>query len=92
MIWTVLRVLVALTAAVVVYVFGAAILRKFKVPPPPEPDPADLEAVDYRYRCIVCGAEVTMTAAPSGEIPEPPRHCREDMALVVEAASDDGGP
>ena len=31
------------------------------------------------------GAEVTMTAAPEGFDPEAPRHCREDMLLVVEA-------
>jgi hypothetical protein len=78
--WTVLRVVLALTAMVVLYVVGAAILRKFKIAAPPEPDPADLRPVDVRFRCVVCGAEVTMTMA-SGDDPEPPRHCREDMAL-----------
>ena len=51
----------------------------------PEPEPGELHPVDYRYRCVVCGTEVTMTAAPTDEAPTPPRHCREDMALVVEA-------
>jgi hypothetical protein len=53
--------------------------------PPDEPDLESLRPVDYRYRCGVCGAEVTMTAAPedeAAEAPDPPRHCREDMTLV----------
>lgn len=78
MFWTVVRVLLAVGAAVVLYVIGAAILRKFKIAPPAEPDPADIHPVDLRYRCIVCGAEVTMTAA-SDDAPDAPRHCREDM-------------
>ena len=48
--------------------------------PPEEPDPEDIKPVDLHFRCIVCGAEVTMTAAQ--EDPEAPRHCREDMVLV----------
>ena len=57
-------------------------LRKFHVAPPAEPDPDDIKPVDLHYRCIVCGAEVTMTAAQDD--PEAPRHCREDMVLVPE--------
>ena len=38
-------------------------LRKFHVAPPAEPDPEDIKPVDLHFRCIVCGAEVTMTAA-----------------------------
>ena len=71
----------ALGAAIVIYVTGAAILRKFKIAPPAEPDAADLRPVDVRVRCAVCGAEVTMTMSAS-EDPEPPRHCREDMVRV----------
>ena len=55
-----------------------AILRKFKVIPDEEPDPEHVIAVNERFRCIVCGAEVTMTAAQDGDV-EAPRHCREDM-------------
>jgi hypothetical protein len=80
-IWDVVRVALALAVAVAIYVVGAAVLRKFKIAPPEEPDPADLRPADLRFRCLVCGAEATMTAAP-GDDPEPPRHCREDMALV----------
>ena len=74
----VLRVVLALTVGITIYVIGASMLRKFTVAPPPEPDPDDIKAVNLRFRCTVCGAEVTMTAA-QGEDPEPPRHCREDM-------------
>jgi hypothetical protein len=80
MVGTIFRVLVALAAGVTIYVIGASILRKFKVAPPAEPDPDDIKPVNLRFRCVVCGAEVTMTAAQDD--PEAPRHCREDMVLV----------
>jgi hypothetical protein len=76
----VLRGVLALTVAVTLYVIGASMLRKFHVAPPAEPDPDDIKPVNLQYRCIVCGAEVTMTAAQDD--PEAPRHCREDMVLV----------
>ena len=53
--------------------------------PPGRARDRPLRKVDYRYRCTVCGTEVTMTAAPEDEIPNAPRHCREDMNLVVES-------
>jgi hypothetical protein len=90
MIVDVLKVLVAVAVAVVLYLIGAFMVRSFTMnqPPPNEPpEPEDMTPVDYRYRCIVCGAAVTMTAAPSDEVPDPPRHCREDMQLVVEEES-----
>jgi len=52
---------------------------------PEDPDPEKVRVVSERFRCSICGAEVTMTAAPEGFDPEAPRHCREDMLLVVEA-------
>jgi hypothetical protein len=82
MFWLVVRILIALFAAFVLYVVGTGMIRMFKVPPPPEIEHGELRPVDYQYRCIVCGAEVTMTGAPGDELPEPPRHCREDMVLV----------
>jgi hypothetical protein len=77
----VLRVVLALAAGVALYVIGASMLRKFKVAPPAEPDPDAIRPVNLRYRCVVCGAEVIMTAAQDDD-PEAPRHCREDMALI----------
>jgi hypothetical protein len=80
MTWTILRIGLGVVVAVVVYVVGASMLRKFHVAPPEEPDPEDIKPFDLHFRCIVCGAQVTMTAAQ--EDPEAPRHCREDMVLV----------
>ena len=82
MAWTILRIVIGVVVALTVYVIGANMLRKFHVAPPAEPDPEDIKPVDLRFRCIVCGAEVTMTAAQDD--PEAPRHCREDMVLVAD--------
>jgi hypothetical protein len=89
--WTIVRFVVAIGAAVVLYLIGAALVRNFSSiePPDAEPDPADLRDVDYRYRCGVCGAQLVLYAAPGGDVPEPPRHCREPMVLT--APIDDSG-
>jgi hypothetical protein len=87
------RVLIALLAAIAIYLVGVRIVRVMMAPPPPdEPDLSLLKPVDYRYRCMVCGTEVTMTATPEVEVegdedgvpaaPDAPRHCREDMHLL----------
>ncbi len=34
------------------------------------------------FRCSICGTEVRMTSA-NDEVPDPPRHCQEDMDLVA---------
>ena len=82
--WLVLRVVIAIAAAVLIYTVAARTIANFsKSEPPPDPSEAELEDVDYRYRCIVCGAQVVLYAAPEGEEPAPPRHCREPMALVT---------
>jgi hypothetical protein len=78
---TILRVVIGLVGALSIYVVGASLLRKFKVPPEPEPDPAQLRPVDVEFRCTICGTTVVMTTA-AGDEPEPPRHCREDMVRV----------
>jgi hypothetical protein len=79
--WDVVRVVLALLLALLVYVVGAGMIAKFKAAPPEEPDPEDVKPVHLRFRCQVCGAEVTMTAAHDDD-PDPPRHCREDMLPV----------
>ena len=84
MVWTVLKVLMAIVAFFCIYLTGTFIIRSFTYGPPAEPEPGRLRKVNYRYRCTVCGTEVTMTAAPEDEVPNAPRHCREDMNLVVE--------
>jgi hypothetical protein len=81
--WTLLKIVGALAAAVLIYVIGARTIANFSnSEPPPDPSEAPLEDVDYRYQCIVCGAQAVLYAAPEGEVPEAPRHCREPMALV----------
>lgn len=53
---------------------------------------ADVEPFDVRYRCIVCGVEIRLTRIGADDDSfEPPRHCREDMALVVEAEEREPG-
>jgi len=78
----VVRVVIALFAIVGIYVIGAAVLAKFKIAPPAEPDPDQVVPVDLKFRCGVCGAEVVMTAAQADTEIDAPRHCREDMILV----------
>ena len=78
---TVLRIVLGVGVALTVYVIGASMLRKFQLARPEEPDPDDIKPVNLQFRCIVCGAQVTMTAA-QGDDPEAPRHCREDMVLI----------
>jgi hypothetical protein len=79
----IIRAAITVVAIVLIYVVGAAILAKFKVTPPAEPDPEQVVPVDLRFRCIVCGTEVVMTAAQADVDIEAPRHCREDMVLVT---------
>jgi hypothetical protein len=78
----ILRVVVAVTVAVVIYAVIAGILAKFKIAPDEEVDPEAVVPVNLRFRCIVCGAEVVMTSAQGGEEPDAPRHCREEMVRV----------
>jgi hypothetical protein len=81
MVGTILRIVLGVVVALFIYVAGASMLRKFHIAPDEEPNPADVKPVNLHFRCIVCGAEVVMTAA-QGDDPDPPRHCREDMVLM----------
>ena len=82
--WLVVRILIAVLAAAVLYLIAARSIGNFsKGEPPPDPNERELEDVDYRYQCIVCGAQLVLFAAPEGEVPAPPRHCREPMTLVT---------
>ncbi|MCJ7671468.1 MAG: hypothetical protein MUP67_05410 [Acidimicrobiia bacterium] len=79
----IVRGVVAVLAMLLIYVIGAGILKKFKVAPDEEVDPEAVVPVNIAYVCIVCGAEVVMTAAQGGEEPDAPRHCREDMVRLA---------
>lgn len=79
--------LVPLAAAIayVVIRLGFAVLHMLGTEMSEEsPVTRDVESFDLRYRCVVCATEVRMTRV-SGDDFDPPRHCREDMQLVVEA-------
>ncbi len=79
------RILIAVFVAVLLYLLAVKLVRAMMRPgPPDEPDVATLRPVDFHYRCTICGAEVTMTAAPGDDEPDAPRHCKDDMVLVGE--------
>ena len=88
MLWTLIRVAIGAIGIVGLYLLGAALVRNFAtgLPAEDEPEALQLADVDYRFRCIVCGAEVVMYAAPDGEVPMPPRHCAERMELIAPIA------
>jgi hypothetical protein len=77
-----LKVAVALLACYAMFRVGFLVIGSFARPVPPPPPPGELRRVRMQFRCTLCGTEVRMTAA-NDEIPEPPRHCMEDMELVV---------
>ena len=76
------RVAVAVTAAIVLLRVGAKVLGGFARPVPAPPDPGELRRVRLEYQCPICSTTVRMTMA-NDEMPEPPRHCMEDMELIT---------
>ena len=76
-----LRVLVAIVAAGIIISLGVWVLRGLARPVPPPPPRGEMRKVNLRYACVICGTEVKMTLATE-ELPEPPRHCLEEMQLV----------
>ena len=80
--WPLVNVILALAMAYLLLRMGAMILGSFARPVPAPPDPGELRKVRLTYRCSICSTEVRMTMA-TDEVPEPPRHCQEDMELVT---------
>ena len=78
----VVHLLVAVLIFVVVLGVGVAVLRMLGRGQPQPPPAGEMRKVDLRYRCDLCGAEVRMTLADD-EMPEPPRHCQDEMRLVT---------
>jgi hypothetical protein len=75
------RIGVGILVFLAIWRLGRAMLGGL-VRPVPEPPPAgELRKVKIVYRCAVCGTEVRMTMA-NDEVPEPPRHCMDEMELV----------
>jgi hypothetical protein len=82
MLWLALKLVIAVAAAYVIIRTGMRLLGGFARPVPEPPPPGELRKVRLTYRCSICGTEVRMTAA-NDQVPEPPRHCQEDMDLVA---------
>ena len=74
--------ILAVGAAIVLFRLGLRMLKGFAMPVPEPPPPGELRKVRLVYRCSICSTEVRMTAA-NDQVPEPPRHCQEDMDLVT---------
>jgi hypothetical protein len=75
-------IVVAVVAMWLILKVGFAVLRSLATPLPPPPPPGELRKVKILFRCSICGTEVRMTSA-NDEVPDPPRHCQEDMDLVA---------
>ncbi len=78
----VIRALVAVAAGFFIMRTGFRMLGGFARPVAPPPEAGELRKVKITYRCDMCGTEVRMTMA-NDQIPEPPRHCLEDMVLMA---------
>ena len=78
-----IRLIIAIAVAVVLVRIGLFVLRSLATPIPEPPPPGELRRVNLRYRCAPCGAEARLTRA-ADQMPEPPRHCMEDMDLVTD--------
>ncbi len=63
---------------------GFAIIGALARPIPDAPPAGELRRVRLHYRCNTCGTEMRMTLA-NDEVPEPPRHCTEEMELTATA-------
>lgn len=77
-----LSLVVAVVAGTLIFKVGFAILGGMAQPLPEPPPAGELRKVKIEYRCTICGTEMRVTVA-NDEMPEPPRHCLEDMDLVT---------
>ena len=81
---SVASVLIATVAGYLIFRVGFAMLGGMARPIPEPPPPGELRKVRLTYRCPICGTEVRMTSA-NDAMPEPPRHCMDEMDLVTPA-------
>jgi hypothetical protein len=77
----VLKLVVVVVAFLLILRAGVFMLRMLGRPLP-VPEEGELRRVSLKYRCTICGTEVKMTKA-SENLPDPPRHCMEDMQFVA---------
>lgn len=74
--------IVAVVAGGLIFKAGLAMLGGMVQAVPEPPPPGELRKVKIQYRCSICGSELRMIVA-NDEMPDPPRHCLEDMDLVT---------
>lgn len=79
---SVLSLIIAVLASALIFKVGLAMLGGMAQPLPEPPPAGELRKVKIEYRCTICGTEIRMTVA-NDEMPDPPRHCLEDMDLVT---------
>lgn len=79
---TVIKLVVAVLVFLAIWRAGRAVLGGLVRPMPEPPPPGELRKVKIMFRCPTCGTEVRMTVA-NDEVPEPPRHCMDEMELVA---------
>lgn len=77
-----IKLLIAILFGYGIIRIGLAILRGMAAPIPEPPPAGELRKVKITYRCLACGTEVRMTLSTDQE-PEAPRHCMQEMDLVV---------
>ncbi len=79
---SVFALLVAAAAVGLLFKIGFVMLGGLARPVPGPPPAGELRKVKIMYRCGICGTEVRMTVA-NDEMPDPPRHCQDEMDLVT---------
>ena len=81
---TIVWVAIGLLLVRYIWKIGLGMLRSMTTSLPPPPPTGEMRRINVRYRCSVCGVELRLTMAPD-EQPPPPRHCLEDMDVIVPA-------
>ena len=77
---TLLNIIIAVAIGAAIWTASMAVIRAV-ANPPPDVDPDDVVETRRRFRCSLCGTEVTMTVTNTSAS-NPPRHCREEMDEV----------
>ena len=78
-----LKLVVAGVPRSVIWRVGRAMLGRVGAAVPEPPPPGELRKVKIvSTGAAICGTEVRMTMA-NDEVPEPPRHCMDEMDLVA---------
>ena len=81
---TIVWVAIGLLLVRYIWKIGFGMLRSMTTSLPPPPPTGEMRRINVRYCCSVCGVELRLTMAPD-EQPPPPRHCLEDMDVIVPA-------